>query len=128
MKENKNNTIQAFFTRNRANDGVDLEINLPDETPSGMFVKVRHVDSDAFRVATAERQRELTRIMALPEAERPEAYERANATLVAALVVSWTFETPFTKESVIEFLLEAKGAYEQINEFTGDRARFFATR
>ncbi len=120
--------IDAFFTRAKANEGIDMPLLLPDGTDSGETMHILGVDSDAFRKATVEKSREMTRILTLPEDERHEAHDKANAVLLASLVTGWTLETPFTTENVVKLLLESRTVAEQVDSLAADRARFFAKR
>lgn len=120
--------IDAFFTRARANEGIEMPLLLPDGTDSGETMHILGVDSDAFRKASAVKSREMTRILTLPEDERHDAHDKANAVLLASLVTGWSLDTPFTHENVVTLLLESRTVADQVDSLAGDRARFFAKR
>ena len=56
-QENNNNaagaagSMDAFFTRGKANEGVQLPLYLPDGSKSEHWVRILGVDSDIFRAA-----------------------------------------------------------------------------
>ena len=45
--------MSAFFTRDRANEGIELPLYLPNGRKSEHWLRVLGVDSDAFRLAEA---------------------------------------------------------------------------
>ena len=100
----KNNTglgMEAFFTRERANEGVEVPLYTPDGTKSQHWVRIRGVDSDAFREAEANSKREAFRVASIEDTvERAKAIQDAKLNLIAALVISWSFEKECTLEIV----------------------------
>lgn len=120
-------TMDAFFTRQRANEGIELPLDLPDGTPTAHRIRIRGVDSDAFRTAHAESRRRLVELAsnkdktALDTADA----EKERLTLLASLVVSWTFDVPLTIDAIISFLREAPQLAEQIDRIASRRSLFF---
>jgi hypothetical protein len=41
----------AFYTRQKANEGIQLPLFLPDGTKTDHWIRIRGIDSDAFRIA-----------------------------------------------------------------------------
>jgi hypothetical protein len=115
-----------YFTRSRANAGVVLNIKTPEGEDAGDWLRVRGVDSDAFREAKVEANR---RLMAAAALETPEA--RTAATLdnerrmTAALVLAWSFDEPCTEDNVVAFLAEAPQVMRAVDDLVFNRDRFF---
>lgn len=119
--------MDAFFTRGKANEGVELPLYLPDGTKSEHWVRIRGVDSDIFRAAEAESRRDAFRIANIESpTERAEAISASKRRLVAALVASWSFDRPCTVEDVDDFFLEAPQIMDAIDMAASRRALFFA--
>jgi hypothetical protein len=43
--------MDAFYTRQKANEGIQLPLFLPDGTKTDHWIRIRGIDSDAFRIA-----------------------------------------------------------------------------
>lgn len=126
--------MEAFFTRQRANEGIELPLDLPDGTPTAHRIRIRGIDSDAFRTAHADSKRRMMEILmnqgdkATPDAA---ALETERLQLLATLVVSWTFKdsagnpVPCTPQSVLSLLREAPQLAEQIDRIASKRSLFF---
>ena len=78
---NQNNTglgMEAFFTRERANEGVEVPLYTPDGTKSQHWIRIRGVDSDAFREAEANSKRDAFRVASIEDTvERAKAIARS---------------------------------------------------
>jgi len=121
--------MDAFFTRGKANEGVQLPLYLPDGTKSEHWVRILGVDSDAFRLADAESRRDAFRIAAIEDLrERSLAIADSKRNLVAALVVAWSFDRPCNRETVSEFFREAPQIMDAIDMAASKRSLFFAAR
>lgn len=134
MNDNSNNAAGAagmneFFTRNKANEGLQLPLYRPDGTKSDHWVRVLGVDSDVFRRADAESRRDAFRIAQIEDVtERSQAIADSKRRLVAALVVAWSFDKPCNVETVEEFFREAPQIMDAIDMAASKRALFFASR
>ncbi|URA07005.1 hypothetical protein P9A47_gp37 [Xanthomonas phage Elanor] len=134
MSDNKSETAGAggmneFFTRGKANEGLKLPLYLPDGTKSEHWVQVLGVDSDAFRQADAEHRRDAFRIAGIEDlGERSRAIEESKLTLVATLVVAWSFDKPCNVATVSEFFREAPQIMDAIDRAASKRALFFVNR
>lgn len=118
--------IEQFFTRQAANEGIELPLALPDGTPTEHKLRIRSIDSDAFKRADAESRRRLLDVTLLDDREKAaQVLQEEKLKVLAALVISWTFNKPCTPESVLEFLREAPQIAEQIDRLGSRRALFF---
>lgn len=119
--------MEAFFTRQRANEGIELPLALPDGTPTPHLIRIRGVDSDAYRQAEADSRRRLLEAAAnqADKAKLSEMISSAIVELTAHLVVNWTFDTPCTYENVVKFLREAPQICDTIDRFAAKRSLFF---
>lgn len=126
---NQNNTglgMEAFFTRERANEGVEVPLYTPDGTKSQHWIRIRGVDSDAFREAEANSKRDAFRVASIEDTvERAKAIQDAKLNLIAALVISWSFEKECTLENVKEFFRQAPQIADAVDQVASKRALFF---
>jgi len=113
--------FDAFDCSAQINDGVKLDLTLPDGSPSGQWIKVRNFRSDAYREALAALQAKHA------EKGRPSAAEAKadRLNLLATLISEWSFKTPLTKENAVAFLGKAMLVPEQIDRLCVDDSRFF---
>lgn len=120
-------TMEQFFTRQRANEGIELPLDLPDGTPTAHRIRIRGIDSDQFRAANAESRRRLVELTMNREKATvdPLEHEAERLRLLASLVVSWTFPQPCTVEGIIELLRQAPQLAEQIDRVAAKRSLFF---
>lgn len=128
----KNNTglgMEAFFTRERANEGVEIPLYTPDGTKTQHWIRIRGVDSDVFREAEANSKRDAFRVASMEDSlERAKAIQDAKLNLIAALVISWSFEKECTLENVKEFFRQAPQIADAVDQVASKRALFFAKR
>ena len=129
---NQNNTglgMEAFFTRERANEGVEIPLYTPDGTKTQHWIRIRGVDSDVFREAEANSKRDAFRVASMEDSlERAKAIQEAKLNLIAALVISWSFEKECTLENVKEFFRQAPQIADAVDQVASKRALFFAKR
>jgi len=125
-----NKSMEAFFTRQKANEGVKLPLALPDGTETDHWLRIRGIDSDAFKAARSESNRAAMDLAAvadtLPKAELESKMTDAKLRLLASLVMGWSFEQDFTEEAVLQFLREAPQIADQIDSLAARRRLFFA--
>ncbi len=120
-------SMDKFFTRQTANDGVKVPLFYPDGTRSDEWLMVRGVDSDAFRVASVDSQREVASIAAIADKqERDEAVAASQRKVMSSLVIGWSFEAECTPEAVQAFFREAPQIMGAVDKIVSDRAFFFA--
>jgi hypothetical protein len=120
-------TMSAFFTRQKSNEGIEFALDFPDGTPSPHRIRIRGIDSDAFRSAQAASWRRLQERLSAVERKEPTEEEllTEKLRLQSALVVSWTFPEPCTPENVATLLREAPALAHQIDRIAGNRSHFF---
>lgn len=128
-KSNTGLGMEAFFTRERANKGIEIPLYLPDGTKTEHWLRIRGVDSDHFRLAEAESKRDAMRVAMIEDPlERAKAIADAKLNLIAALVISWSFEKECTLENVKEFFRQAPQIADAVDQVASKRALFFAKR
>jgi hypothetical protein len=121
--------MDAFYTRQKANEGIQLPLFLPDGTKTDHWIRIRGIDSDAFRIANDTEHRNTMGIAGLKkDSEKSSAIQESILRIRAALVVAWSFGTPCTPENVLNFLREAPHIAEAIDRTAARRAAFFATQ
>jgi hypothetical protein len=120
-------TMEAFFTRQKANEGIEVPLWLPNGDKSPFSLRIRGIDSDAFKGAEAESRRrmvelasaDLTKLSSIAVA----AEERLG--ILSALVISWTFPDEFNAANVRTLLREAPQIADQIDRIASKRHLFF---
>lgn len=121
--------MEDFFTRSKANEGVNFPLYLPSGEKSEHWLRVRGVDSDRFRQAELNSKRDILRIMQIEdEAERDEAVVQSKCALISSLVVAWSFDRPCTPENVQAFFREAPQIMDAVDRAASKRALFFVGR
>ncbi len=121
--------MNAFFTREAANEGVQLPLYLPSGEKSEHWVRILGVDSDAFRYAESESRRDTFRLAAIEDlAARSEEIASSKRRLIASLVVAWSFPQECTLANVDAFFREAPQIMDAIDITASKRALFFAGR
>lgn len=118
--------MDAFYTREKANKGIALPLYLPTGERADHWIHVRGIDSDEFRAAEAEHKREALRIAMIEDPkERTLAIADARASLLAALVIDWSFDEPCTLENLKRFFREAPQLADSIDRAASRRDLFF---
>jgi len=127
--------MEAFFIKDTSEEGVKVDLTLPDGTATGEHLIVRGADSPTFRKALARTNRLKMDLMKRTQGSKGrQALDAGTAAmkeakigreLVAKLVVGWSFEQDFTQENLLKFLENAPQILEQIDQFAGDRTNFF---
>lgn len=121
------NGMDAFFTREKANNGVVVPLYLPDGTKSEHSLTIRGIDSDFFRQAEADARRKAMDITQLEDTlEKTKAIQEAKLQLIAALVIGWTFPEEATPLAVVNFLREAPQIANAVDQVASKRSLFFA--
>lgn len=118
--------MSDFYTRDKANEGIKLPLSKPDGTKTDHYVHILGRDSDAFREADAEAKRNALKIAQIDdETELKKSAEEAKLSLIAKLVIGWSFEEELTFENIKTFLKEAPQIADKIDQVAGMRALFF---
>ena len=121
--------MKEFYTRQTANEGVQLPLYYPDGTVSEHWIKVRGVDSDHFRQAEAKAKRSAVELAQIKdEQKRAEAVRETELECIAALVSGWSFPEEANHDNVVNFLREAPQIADMVNRFAARRAEFFGKK
>lgn len=119
--------MEQFFTRQKANEGKKLFLYEPDGSKTEHYLKVLGVDSDTFKAAEVIAKRQISELtMIKDDLERAEKWIKIQRSLIAKLIVGWSFDQECTHENVVNFLTEAPQIEEQVNSYCGKRSLFFA--
>ena len=122
---------KELFTRKRHNEGTPIDVR--DEVGKVVgWIRIRGLDSDAYRTANDAYNRAMVRLAAAVRAKADAPLlaetqaEKAAAQLAerVALVAAWSFETPCTEASITELLTEAPRLSDQVYYTACDRDRF----
>lgn len=128
-QEEKPFNIADFFTVPAASEGRQYPVPNPDGSKSGHFFTVLGADSpvakqallDATRIIRDETNEDST------EEEKVAVNERATLQFRATLVTDWTFPVKFSRKALTELLANNPGMAQDVERFSGDRTRFFAS-
>jgi hypothetical protein len=119
--------MTSFFTREKANTGLECPLWLPNGTKSEHSIKIRGMDSDEFREAEQNAQKALALAAASDNPkEVTRVYLEQKVLLVASLIISWTFPDECNMENCVKFLTEAPQILDAINKTASNRKLFFA--
>lgn len=118
--------MEAFFTRERANEGIEVPLYTPDGAKTEHWLRIRGVDSDIFREAEANSKRSAFHVASIEdEAERTKAIQEAKLDLIAALVISWSFDEECTTDNVKTFFRQAPQIADAVDQVASKRSLFF---
>lgn len=118
--------MEAFFTADRANEGIRLPLLLPTGERSDHWLEIYGIDSDVFRLTDAELRREGARIADLPKEQHTKALDDLTMRLRASLIKAWSFPEECTDENKLMFLRKAPHLGLAIDKLASNRALFFA--
>jgi hypothetical protein len=122
------NPEELFFTRKIANQGTRIALVRPDTgEESEHAIWIHGVDSDAYRKAGTQQQRDWMQLIAT-EGEKARdkiGTEEDKLKITASLVFKWTFEKPCTTQNVVDFLREAPQIADAIDTLASRRTLFF---
>lgn len=120
--------MEAFFTREKAEAGIKLPLYSPLGEKTEHWLRIRGIDSDEFRVAESEARRDAMRVAAIEDPEeRNIAIADAQRSLIATLVIGWSFEQECSHSNVMKFLREAPQIQDAIDKAASRRALFFVS-
>lgn len=118
--------MESFFTRQKANEGIELPLYLPDGTKSEHILRIRGVDSDAFKEAEAKGRRRLLEAAAEKSEAKLLAANVANREgMLCSLIIGWSFDQPCTEENKLQLLREAPQIADAIDTCASRRSLFF---
>jgi hypothetical protein len=116
-----------FRTREVSNEGILLPLNSASGEPTEHWLRVRGVDSDAFRLADVKSRRRAMEIAQEgDETKRDEMVQEVRLDVLVALIASWSFKRELTPENVKAFLRDAPQIAEGVDKAAYRRALFFA--
>lgn len=119
--------MDEFHTRTKANEGHKIPLYAADGRLTAHWLRIRGVDSDAFRKAQARQTRRVAEIAALDAEAREDAIMDATLEMQASLVIEWSFEMECTHANVKNFLREAPQIAAEVDKFASRRTFFFKT-
>lgn len=119
--------LSDFFTRQRANEGIELPLALPDGTPTAHWIRIRGRDSDAFKQAATDARRRAFELSEESDsvAKLTQAMVSERLNTIAALIISWSFSEECNQENILAMLKEAPQIADQIDALATKRSLFF---
>jgi hypothetical protein len=121
--------LADFFTVPAASKGKNLPLKKPDGTETEYHLTVIGADAPAAKQALLAATRIVRdeRKDTMSEDEKMAISERAGLQFRVALVTGWNLPVDFSKEAVTDLLQNNPGLAQEIEQFSGDRSRFFAS-
>lgn len=132
--------MKEFYTRGKANEGIEVPLLKANGEKSNHWLRIRGVDSDAFREAELDARRHLAEIAAKEPEKEANKEERGNfrkhllseskkldLVLVQSLIIGWSFEAEFNDSNCRSFLVEAPNIADRVNKIAGTRMLFFGS-
>ena len=116
-------SMEQFYTRDTANEGVKIDLFLPTGEKSEHSITVAGIDSDRFRHANNALLRKLAK-----QSKEENKEVDFELELLAHCVISWTFNEELTTESAKAFLLNAPQIRDKADQIIGNRERFFTLK
>ena len=125
--------MEEFFTKDKANQGIELPLYTPDGKKTDHLLTILGVDSDAHYQAELREKRKIMAltptVKSLPESEREAVISKAQRDseleIFASLILDWTFEEECNHENKIKFLTNAPQIADMIDKVASDRKLFF---
>lgn len=118
--------MEQFFTKEKANNGIEIPLSLPDGSATEYYLLIRGVDSDHFREAEADSLRKALDIkQTLEEKDQTPAFDDLKVWLIAQLVLDWNLPEECNEENIIKLFLNAPQIKDEVNRIAGDRKIFF---
>ncbi len=121
--------LADFFTVPQASEGKSLPLKKPDGTATEYHLTVIGADAPAAKQALLAATRIIRdeRNDKMSDEEKMAVSERASLQFRVALVTGWNLPVEFNKEAVTELLTNNPGLAQDVEQFSGDRSRFFAS-
>lgn len=128
MTTQTSNGMDAFFTADKAEEGVRIPLVLPTGEATEHWLLIYGVDSEEFQLADAEvRSREVPKLNEIKDKrERERARLALRRKLRARLVKDWSFPEPCTTKAVEQLFAKAPQIADAVDTIATDRALFFA--
>lgn len=121
--------MEDFYTRALSNEGVELPLYLPTGEKSEHSIRIAGIDSDVFRKASVEAERDAYKVSDIQDTqERATFIRESKLRLIASLVLSWSFEKECTLKNAMDFLREAPQICDAIDSVATKRKLFFSQK
>ena len=125
--------MEEFFTREKANTGIELPLFTPDGKKSDHTITILGVDSDEHYHAELREKRKIMAMAPvmekLSEADRDtailEAQRSSELEIFAALISDWSFDQECNHEHKIKLLSNAPQIAHRIDKIASDRKLVF---
>lgn len=137
MSQKSTVTVESFYTREAANQGIKVPLTLPDGSPTEHYLLVLGIDSDIGQRARSTFQRTgidlLMEFKKTPPSEsEEEAYYVKEAQhqkqYLASFIKDWSFEEECSTQNKILLLTEAPAIKETLDKTILDRHLFLGSR
>lgn len=122
--------LADFFTVPQASAGKPFPLKKPDGTETEFHLVVLGADAPvakqallaATRIIRDERKDEMS------DDEKTAINDRATLQFRLALVTGWNLPVAFSQETLAELFSNNPGLAQEVEQFSGDRSRFFASK
>ncbi len=119
-------SMEAFFTREKANSGIKVPLSLPNGEVSDHYLMIRGVDSDSFRDADTKARRNAAIVVDMETDEEKDSFlEDSRLDILASLLISWSFEEECNPENIKKLFKEAPQIADAVDKVAAKRSLFF---
>jgi hypothetical protein len=122
--------FESLFTRDLANDGVKVELSLPNGKDSGFWLLVAGIDSDVYRKGKTKLMRFALKLAGKDDEESEDLYQLEIIKRTAACILDWNLVdddgTPWTlnDKNRFELLRQAPQIADKIDDVITSRSLY----
>ena len=117
--------MDEFYTRGTANEGIRIDLYLPNGDKSDHWIEMRGVYSDEYRRAY---RRLMAKISDAAKGDDTESRSKRlydyEIELLSYLVKGWSFDKKPTQKNIIYFLMEAPQVADSLDFVANDNKVF----
>ena len=117
--------MDEFYTRGTANEGIRIDLYLPNGDKSDHWIEMRGVYSDEYRRAY---RRLMAKISDAAKGDDTESRSKRlydyEIELLSYLVKGWSFDKKPTQKNIINFLMEAPQVADSLDFVANDNKVF----
>jgi hypothetical protein len=115
-----------FYTRSKANDGIKVDLYLPNGEATDHFIRIRGIDSDQFRDTDTKVRRSAIKIVEIDDEElKEEMIKDSHLDILVSLVIDWSFDDECNPANIKQLFTEAPQIADTVDRAAAKRSLFF---
>lgn len=124
--ETSTTPVDAFYTREKANEGIRLRLSTPEGAPTEHWIQIRGIDSDQYRRAQTALSRRAVEVAMIEDSdEYAAALDRMEQESRAALVIDWSLPIGLSTKEIVKFFQSAPQISDEVFRQAKSRTLFF---